>query len=56
MAIGAVTDLGYIAPVMLELDPRRVAIPTALTIDTKLPVMSEKISGMERPFKLSKPR
>ena len=36
MAIGAVTDLGYIAPVMLLSAPRRVAIPTALIIETKL--------------------
>ena len=32
IAIGAVTDFGYIAPVMVLSAPSSVAIPTALTI------------------------
>lgn len=56
MAIGAVTDLGYMAPVMLESAPSRVAMPTALIIDTKPPVQSEAIKGMDLPLRLLSPR
>ena len=56
IAIGAVTDLGYIAPVMLLSAPNKVAISTALTIETSPPVHSAAISGRDRPLRLSSPR
>jgi hypothetical protein len=55
IAMGAVTDLGYMAPVMLLSAPNRVAISTALTIETRPPAHKETISGMELPFKLLRP-
>ena len=56
IAIGAVTDLGYIAPVMLESAPSKVAMPTALTIDTRPPVHSDAIRGADLPLRLLSPR
>ena len=56
IAIGAVTDLGYIAPVMLLSAPKKLATPTALKIETKPPVQREAISGMDLPFRLLRPR
>jgi hypothetical protein len=56
IAIGAVTDLGYIAPVILEPAPRRLAILTALKIETRPPAIKEKISGMDLPLRLLSPR
>ena len=56
MAIGAVTDFGYIAPVMLASAPNRRAMLTALKMETKLPAINETSNGSERPFRLAKPR
>jgi hypothetical protein len=55
MAIGAVTDLGYIAPVILESAPNNVAIFTALIIEIKPPASKEASRGSERPFRLLRP-
>ncbi len=56
IAIGAVTDFGYIAPVMVLSAPSSVAIPTALTIETSPPVTNDVRRGRLRFFRLLKPR
>ena len=56
IAMGAVTDFGYIAPVMLLSAPKRVAISTALTMEISPPVQSEAINGSDRPLRLLRPR
>ena len=55
IAIGAVTDLGYIAPVILASAPSILAIPTALIIDTNPPVHSEATNGSDLPLRLLNP-
>ncbi len=55
MAIGAVTDLGYMAPVMLESAPNNLAILTALMIDTKPPATKEANKGNDLPLRLLSP-
>ena len=55
MAIGAVTDLGYIAPVMLESAPNSLAMFTALTMETKPPATKDASKGKDLPFRLLKP-
>ena len=56
IAIGAVTDLGYIAPVISDPAPSSFAIPTPLMIETSPPVIKEAINGKDLPFKLLSPR
>ena len=52
IAIGAVTDLGYIAPAISDPAPSNLAMPTPLIIETRPPVTKEARSGKDLPFKL----
>ena len=56
IAIGAVTDLGYIAPVILAFAPNNLAILTALNMEASPPAIKDASKGSARPFRLLKPR